>query len=53
LGCWAAQAFGRESNVGLLERFSEKGIEFAFPTQTLYIARDAVRPLSVDVSNGA
>jgi small-conductance mechanosensitive channel len=28
-------------NVAIYERFAEQGIEFAYPTQTLYLARDA------------
>ena len=29
-------------NLGIMERFSEEGIEFAFPSQTLYLEGDSV-----------
>ena len=47
---WAAYLdFNHELNMELLRRFHEEGIEFAFPTQTVYVKRDpapadAVRP---------
>ena len=31
----------------LLRRFNAAGIEFAFPTQTLYLAGDPARPLKL------
>jgi len=31
----------------LLRRFNEAGIEFAFPTQTVFLAGDSARPLNV------
>ena len=34
---WEFQAFNHEFNLELLQRFNEAGIEFAFPTQTLYL----------------
>ena len=34
-------------NMDLLERFNEEGIEFAFPTQTLYVKQDS--PIEADV----
>ena len=33
--------FNHDFNMELLSRFNEEGIEFAFPTQTLYIKKDA------------
>jgi len=38
---WVAYLnFNHEFNMELLRRFNEEGIEFAFPTQTLYVKRD-------------
>jgi MscS family membrane protein len=37
-------------NLRLFEAFAKAGIEFAFPTQTLYLAGDKARPLSVAVT---
>lgn len=34
-------AFNHEFNMELLTRYNEEGIEFAFPTQTLYIKQDS------------
>jgi len=34
---WAYLAFNHDFNMELLRRFNEAGIEFAFPTQTLYL----------------
>ncbi|MBU1909239.1 MAG: mechanosensitive ion channel family protein [Verrucomicrobia bacterium] len=42
---WAYLAFGERLNLDILRRFNEEGIEFAFPTQTLYLAGDPKRPL--------
>lgn len=35
-------------NLQILERFNSEGIDFAFPTQTLYHASDKKRPLIID-----
>jgi MscS family membrane protein len=40
---WAYCAFGDRVNMQILERFNAEGISFAFPTQTLYLARDTKR----------
>ncbi|MFB3890750.1 MAG: mechanosensitive ion channel family protein [Phycisphaerae bacterium] len=37
---WAFQQFNHDFNMELLTRFNEQGIEFAFPTRTVYV-RDA------------
>lgn len=37
---WEYLEFNHEFNMELLQRFNEEGIEFAFPTQTLYVKRD-------------
>jgi MscS family membrane protein len=36
--------FTHAFNMELLERFNDEGIEFAFPTQTLYVKKDADTP---------
>jgi MscS family membrane protein len=35
-------------NIQIMERFNAEGIDFAFPTQTLHMAGDDKRPLTVD-----
>lgn len=40
---WEFKAFNERVNLSLLERFNAEGIEFAFPTQTLYLNRDEER----------
>ena len=42
---WDFLAFNQRINLEILRRFNEEGIEFAFPTQTLYLAGDPNRPL--------
>ena len=34
----------------LFKRFGDEGIDFAFPTQTMYLAGDPNRPLNVGVT---
>ncbi len=34
-------AFNHDFNMELLQRFNDEGIEFAFPTQTLYVKQDS------------
>ena len=41
-------AFNHEFNMELLTRYNEEGIEFAFPTQTLYVKQDS--DLAIDVT---
>jgi len=38
---WEYLKFNHEFNMELLRRFNEEGIEFAFPTQTLYLKQDS------------
>lgn len=38
---WQSVAFAHDFNMELLERFNAEGIEFAFPTQTLYLKQDS------------
>ena len=44
---WAYLAFSERVNLELLRRFNEEGIEFAFPTQTIYLANDDRRQLAL------
>ncbi|MBN1403089.1 MAG: mechanosensitive ion channel family protein [Opitutales bacterium] len=42
---WDYMAYSQWFNFQLLERYNAEGIEFAFPTQTLFLAGDTKRPL--------
>ena len=48
---WDYMTFTERFNKEVLRRFNEEGIDFAFPTQTMYLAGDAFRPLTVGVRN--
>lgn len=48
---WDYMAFSERFNKEVFRRFSEEGIEFAFPTQTLYLAGDPFRPLTLGMRN--
>jgi len=45
---WSFMEFDQAFNLAILRRFNEEGIEFAFPTQTLYLAGDPNRPLNLN-----
>lgn len=49
---WAYMAFSEKVNMEILRRFNDEGIEFAFPTQTLYLAGDPRRPLRAGGAGG-
>lgn len=42
---WEFMEFNEKVNMEILRRFREAGIELAFPSQTVYVAGDARRPL--------
>ncbi|HMO50598.1 MAG TPA: mechanosensitive ion channel family protein [Kiritimatiellia bacterium] len=42
---WSYMGFLEKLNLRILETFNREGIDFAFPTQTLYLAGDSKRPL--------
>ena len=42
---WDYMAFTERFNKKVFRRFTEEGIDFAFPTQTLFLAGDSKRPL--------
>lgn len=44
---WDYLAFTEKVNLAILERFNAAGIDFAFPTQTLYLAGDPKRPIEM------
>lgn len=48
---WAYMDFSEKFNKELFKRFNEEGIDFAFPTQTVYLAGDESRPLTVGINN--
>ncbi|MBC2594443.1 mechanosensitive ion channel [Ruficoccus amylovorans] len=48
---WAFNAFNQSLLLSVFERFAEEGIDFAFPSQTVYLAGDKRRPLQVDDIN--
>ncbi|MGD9159822.1 MAG: mechanosensitive ion channel family protein [Desulfobacteraceae bacterium] len=50
---WAYMNFSEKFNRELFRRFNEEGIDFAFPTQTVYLAGDESRPLTVGINNKA
>ncbi len=44
---WDYCAFSQRFNMNLLRAFEKEGIEFAFPTQTVYLANDDKRQLAL------
>lgn len=44
----AYSIFSERVNFEILRRFNQEGLDFAFPTQTLYLAGDTKRPLLED-----
>lgn len=48
---WDFMAFSERFNKEVFRRFNEEGIDFAFPTQTLYLAENPSRPLTVGTRN--
>ncbi len=45
---WQNVAFAHRVNMQIMERFNAEGIDFAFPSQTMYLAGDNKRPLSLE-----
>jgi MscS family membrane protein len=48
---WAYMEFSEKFNKELFKCFNEEGIEFAFPTQTVFLAGDNSRPITVGINN--
>ena len=49
---WDYMAFTERFNKEVFRRFNDEGIDFAFPTQTLFLAGDPKRPLTLGEENG-
>jgi len=47
---WDFMRVSEKINLEILSRFNSEGIDFAFPTQTLYLEGDEKHPLNVDIS---
>jgi MscS family membrane protein len=45
---WLCLEFAHRVNMQIMERFKAEGIDFAFPSQTMYLAGDSKRPLNLD-----
>ena len=50
---WDFMAFNEKVNLQIMRAFAADGIEFAFPTQTTYLAQDDRRPLHIRFSTDA
>lgn len=48
---WKYMDFTEKVNHEMMQKFNEEGIDFAFPTQTLYLAGDKNRPLNLGIRN--
>jgi MscS family membrane protein len=46
---WLSLEFAHRVNMQIMERFNAEGIDFAFPSQTMYLAGDSKRPLNLGV----
>lgn len=44
---WNYMSFSEKFNKEVFRRFGDEGIEFAFPTRTVYLAGDPSRPLAI------
>ena len=44
---WQGLAFDHWVNMQIMERFNAEGIDFAFPSQTMYLAGDNKRPINL------
>lgn len=51
LDFWAFNAHAEQVNLRIVRRFEQAGIEFAFPTRTLYLATDPKRKLAITATN--
>ena len=50
---WRYMELTERINLEILERFNAEGIDFAFPTQTVYLANDAKRQAALRLLGGA
>ena len=44
---WQSVEFAHRVNMQIMERFNAEGIDFAFPSQTMYLAGDSKRPIDL------
>jgi MscS family membrane protein len=44
---WQSLDFAHRVNMQIMERFNAEGIDFAFPSQTMYLAGDSKRPINL------
>lgn len=44
---WLSLEFAHRVNMQIMERFNAEGIDFAFPSQTMYLAGDSKRPVNL------
>ena len=49
---WNMQAWQQKICLEILKRFNEEGIDFAFPSQTVYLANDDSRQLKLQMLKG-
>ena len=49
---WAMQEWQQRTCLTILKRFNEEGIDFAFPSQTVYVANDDSRQLKLQMLKG-
>jgi len=49
---WAFQAWVEKTCLEIMTRFEKEGLEFAFPTQTVYLANDDKRQLKMEMLRG-
>ena len=49
---WKYMQFSEYVNLQILERFNAEGIDFAFPTQTVYLANDDKRQMALKLLRG-
>lgn len=45
---WKFMEFNERVNFEILRRYNSEGIDFAFPTQTIYVAGDDSRPIKIE-----
>ena len=45
---WQSVEFAHRVNMQIMERFNAEGIDFAFPSQTMYLAGDSKRPINLE-----
>ena len=50
---WGYMAYSERFNLALMQAYEQAGIEFSFPTQTLYLAGDPKRKLPLFVNDDA